>query len=279
MSDDVSQSQRPSEGGEPGRPDQELALHGGVANRGKVVRVGPNVHRPQRPTSAATHALLRHLENVGFDGAPRFLGVDDRGREIVTFIEGAVATGPLPESALTDRALSSVATLLRNYHTAVAGFTPQPYNWPKLPPHQYRGEFVSHNDPNVDNIVFRDGVAIALIDFDLASPGSRIWDVAAAARHWVPLRMDADIPDSRRSHVLERFRLFVDAYHLSQAERNRLIDAVRQNHLWSYRTIQVGAEAGEAGYQEYWLASQNRADRAYAWYVDNADALQLAILS
>jgi hypothetical protein len=279
LSDDVSESQTPSERGEPGQRDQELALHGGVANRGKVVRVGQNVHRPQRPTSAATHALLRHLENVGFDGAPRFLGIDDRGREILTFVEGAVATGPLPESALTDQALASVATLLRKYHTAVAGFTPQPYSWPKSPPHHYRGELVSHNDPNVDNIVFRDGVAIALIDFDLASPGSRIWDVAAAARHWVPLRMTADIPDSRRGRVLERFRLFVDAYHLSQAERSRLVDAIRRNHLWSYQTIQDGAEAGQAGYQEYWLASQTRADRAYTWYVDNADALQLAILN
>jgi hypothetical protein len=67
MNDDLSHRQTRSDGAEPGRSDQELALHGGVANRGKVVRVEHTVHRP---TSAATHALLRHLENDGFDGAP-----------------------------------------------------------------------------------------------------------------------------------------------------------------------------------------------------------------
>jgi thiamine kinase-like enzyme len=137
---------------------------------------------------------------------------------------------------------------------------------------------ISHNDPNVDNIVFRDGVAIALIDFDLASPGSRIWDVAAAARHWVPLRMDSDIPDSRRGRVFERFRLFVEAYRLSEPDRQRLVDAVRQNHLWCYRTIQAGAEAGENGYRDYWAATRSRADRTFDWYVHSADALHAAVL-
>jgi Ser/Thr protein kinase RdoA (MazF antagonist) len=235
------------------------------------------VHRPQGPTSAATHALLRHLEDVGFDGAPRFLGVDDQGREILSYIDGSVATGPLPESALTDQALVSVATLLRDYHTAVADFAPRSHSWPKLPPQRFQGELISHNDPNVDNIVFRDGVAIALIDFDLASPGSRIWDVAAAARHWVPLRMASDIPDSRRGRVLERFQFFVEACQLAEADRNQLVEAVRENHLWCYQTIQAGAEAGEAGYRAYWLETQPRADRTYMWYVDNADALRSAI--
>jgi len=269
---------RPSsdDGSDRGQPG--AVLHGGVANRGQVVRIGQTVHRPQRPTSAATHALLRHLEGVGFDGAPRFLGIDDRGREVLSYVEGVVATGPLPDSALTPRALASVATLLRDYHAAVAGFVPEPHVWPASPPDDFRGDLVSHNDPNVDNIVFRDGVAVALIDFDLASPGSRVWDVAATARHWVPLRRESDIPDARRDRVLERLRLFLDAYQLSRTDRSRLLDAVRRNHRWSYQTIQAGAEAGEAGYREYWSATRDRAERAYAWYGDNAGAIHDAIL-
>jgi hypothetical protein len=80
MNRNEPQGQMSSEGGEPGGQESEQALPGGVANRGKIVRIGRTVHRPQGPTSAATHALLRHLEDVGFDGAPRFLGVDDQGR-------------------------------------------------------------------------------------------------------------------------------------------------------------------------------------------------------
>src|SRR5688572_25646968 len=122
---------------EPGQREHELAMEGGVANRGKVVRIGQTVHRPQRPTSAATHALLRHLEDVHFDGAPRFLGIDDQDREILSYIEGTVAIGRIPAAELTDTALVSVARLLRDYHAAVASFISQPYTWSKSPPPRY----------------------------------------------------------------------------------------------------------------------------------------------
>jgi hypothetical protein len=34
------------------------------------------------------HQLLLHLEKKGFAGSPRFLGLDEQGREILTFLEG-----------------------------------------------------------------------------------------------------------------------------------------------------------------------------------------------
>src|ERR1700691_2734515 len=49
------------------------ALSGGTANRGLVIRVGDTVLRPLAPSWRATHALLAHLAEVGFDGAPRVL--------------------------------------------------------------------------------------------------------------------------------------------------------------------------------------------------------------
>ena len=69
----------------------EVLLYGGLTNAGRVSRVGSTVRRPRRPTSRATWALLDHLERVGFDGAPRFLGVDDHGREMLSFIPGEAA--------------------------------------------------------------------------------------------------------------------------------------------------------------------------------------------
>jgi hypothetical protein len=56
-----------------------------------VVRVGDTVRRPAGPWTPAVHALLDHLHQVGFEGAPRALGVDERGREILTFVPGVVA--------------------------------------------------------------------------------------------------------------------------------------------------------------------------------------------
>ena len=60
---------------------------------------------------------------MGFDGAPRFLGTDERGREVLSYIAGEAAIEPYPEWALTDDALVSVAELLRRYAEAVASST------------------------------------------------------------------------------------------------------------------------------------------------------------
>jgi len=69
--------------------EQELALTGGRTTTG-VVRIGNTVHRPIGARAAFVHALLRHLRARAFDGAPRFLGVDSVGREVLSFLPGSV---------------------------------------------------------------------------------------------------------------------------------------------------------------------------------------------
>jgi Phosphotransferase enzyme family len=256
---------------------REVPLHGGTANRGLVVRAGDTVRRPWRPTSPATHALLRHLALAGFDGAPRFLGIDAEGREVLSYVPGRAVTPPYPAWALTDAALVSVAILLRRYHAAAASFDPAPYLWPPSPPLPFTGRLVLHNDPNLDNVVFRHGRAVALIDFDLASPGPRVWDVAAAARLWAPLRQDADVHDARHGRVLHRFRLFADAYGLTEQERAVLVDAVIANHDWLYEVVEAAARAGHAGFTDYWSAARARAARTRSWYLRSTSQLRATI--
>jgi hypothetical protein len=230
----------------PGETESEVLLLGGTANRGQVVRVGDTVRRPQRATSPATHALLRHLADVGFDGAPRFL---------------------------------SVAHLLRDYHRAVSSFSPAPHPWPPSPPPPFAGQLVSHNDVNLDNVVFRDGRAVALIDFDLASPGCRVWDVACATRLWAPLRPDRYIDDSRRGRALHRLRLFVDSYGLDRGEREALVPAVLHNHQWLYDIVGTAAANGHPAFSEYLAGgAMRRAERTRRWYLDNADVLRQALV-
>ena len=244
----------------------EIPLRGGIANRDLVVRKGDTVRRPQRETSPATHALLRYLEEVGFDGAPRFLGVDPEGREILSYIAGEAVTPPFPAWALTDAALRSVAQLLRRYHEAVAGFDARPHHWPPSPPAPYDGSLLCHNDPNLDNVVFRRGHAVALIDFDLASPGSAVWDVAGAVRLWAPMRPDRYIHDARRGRTLHRLRTFVEAYGPPHLDAELLISALRSNHDWMYQLIEEGANEGNAGFAEYWRWAARRLAATRAWY-------------
>jgi hypothetical protein len=245
----------------------EITLHGGVANRGLVVKQGDTVHRPQRRTSAATHALLRHLEDVGFDGAPRLLGVDAKDREVLSFIPGEAVIPPYPAWSLTDEALCSVAQLLRRYHEAVAGFDVSAYEWTDLAPRDFDEGLICHNDVNLDNVIFRSGEAVALIDFDLAGPGSVTWDVAGAVRLWAPLRPDAYISDARRGRALERLRLFVDAYGSPDLDAEELVEAVSLHHSRLYRLIEDGARNGNPGFTDYWRDGKRRAAATAAWYI------------
>lgn len=259
--------------------EPEQVLVGGTANRGLVVRVGDTVRRPVRPESGSTHALFRHLQEVGFPGAPRYVGHDGSGREVLSFIEGTAALPPYPDWALDDAALQSVATLLRGFHDATEGFRAGHMPWSVTVGDAYRtGSVVCHGDPNLDNVVFRDGRAVGLIDFDLAAPGSRIWDVAAAVRLWAPLRAEEDIADSRAGRVVERATAFVHAYGLARADRRRFVDAVLAHHDWAYEIVRTSAVAGHRHFAEYWhRGGAWRAVRSREWVVGHRQALERAM--
>ncbi|WP_329005971.1 phosphotransferase [Kribbella sp. NBC_00709] len=257
----------------------ETQLLGGTANRGLVVRVGDTVRRPLRASSTATHALLQHLESAGFKGAPTFLGIDSHGREVLSYLSGETVTTPYPDWSMTDEALDSVAQLLRAYHEAVADFRPAGLEWAEPVPAAYVTGLISHNDPNLDNVVFRDGVAVALIDFDLAGPGSPLWDVATAVRLWAPLRPDADIHDVRRGRSLARLRRFADAYGLTDADRLRLVDAAADNHVWCMDYVRRGAETGHPWFHQRWTTGESElTNRTNTWFTQQAASLHQALL-
>jgi hypothetical protein len=259
-------------------PPLEQPLHGGFTNAGLVTRVGDTVRRPQRATSPSTHALLEHLERAGFDGAPRFLGTDDRGREVLSYIPGQAAVAPYPEWTLSDDALVSVARLLRRFHDAAATFDAAAHVWPHPVPERFRGGLVTHNDPNLDNVIFEDGRAVALIDFDLAGPGSAVWDVACASRLWAPLRATADVPAPLRPHVLRRLRWFVDAYGLPLEDRDPLVEAMAVAHEWCYDVVREAVAGGHETFAAMWRdGGLLRAERTQRWLVEHGAEMRAAL--
>lgn len=144
-------------------------LAGGNVNQ--VVRIGGTVRRAMGAWSPSVHALLQHLHSRGFPGAPQFLGVDEAGREILTFIPGDVAGSrypDLPRFMWSDDALGAFARLLRQYHDATQGFQPPPSsNWQLAYPDARQHEVICHNDAAWYNVVFRQGHPVALFDFDM----------------------------------------------------------------------------------------------------------------
>jgi hypothetical protein len=184
----------------------EIPLEGGDMN--VVVRVGDTVRRPPEPEHVVD--LLRWYESVGFDGAPRYLGVDEHGREILSYVEGEPAFAPVPWS---DEVVANIGRLLRRAHDAQSGFAPAPL-------------VIGHCDLFWTNVIFRDGQPAALIDWELARPVTRALEVALAATYWAGVRIDEQlvewgIPLERRG---EQLRLLCDAYGLSAAERSTLLD-------------------------------------------------------
>jgi thiamine kinase-like enzyme len=170
------------------------------------------------------HALLHYFERVGFEGAPRVLGLYEEGREILTFVEGRVpGTDWTPTD---DETVFAVGKLFRAMHDAQAGFVPPAGAQWQMPSGLPGDDVICHNDALGSNVVFRDGRPVALIDWELAAPGLRITDVAAAAAWWVPLRSDDGakhfgLPTDRRH---ERLRRLADGYGLEARERRELLD-------------------------------------------------------
>ena len=150
-----------------------------------IVRIGNTVRRPLRPFSLTVQAYLAHLRDAGFTGAPLPLGVDEQGREVLSYVPGDVPRNPLPPETAGDDVLVALARLIRTLHEASAGWVPPPDAvWGGTPANEgqvtERAELVSHRDYYPGNVVFRDGLPVALIDFDLAHPTTRLYDIANA---------------------------------------------------------------------------------------------------
>src|SRR5215217_2180669 len=80
--------------------DVEEGLAGGDMT--VVVRVGDTVRRDAGPWTPTIHAFMRHLRASGFPMVPRPLGLDDRGREVISLLPGETLTYPLPDFAWSD---------------------------------------------------------------------------------------------------------------------------------------------------------------------------------
>jgi len=231
----------------------ERSMPGGVGNGGLVVRAGDTVRRPVGPQTPAVAALLRHLERVGFEGAPRHLGYDERGREVLTYVPGEVAAYEEPPAwVATDEALVSVTRLMRALHDATLGFVPpEGAKWAWPPPPHRRGEVIGHNDACRENVVFDGTTAVALVDFDFAGPATRAWDVAGIVRHFV-LGLPGD--------VQRRYDLVLETYPVDDL-KGALLDRLE----WGLAMVTERAARGEAGFVrqvESGIAERNAERRA-----------------
>ena len=212
-----------------GRPEDVLRAADRFHPTG-VFRSGQTVLREARPWSTTVHALLRHLAAVGFTAAPQVVepGFDDQGREMLTFIEGEVRpTGPWSlEGAF------QIGRLFRALHDATAAWTPPPdacwYPWFGR---DMGGSVrvIGHCDTGPWNIVSRDGLPVALIDWEWAGPVDPRIELAEVC--WANAGLHDDIVAEREGlpSLAERAKLLraiVDGYGLSRSERDGFVSVI-----------------------------------------------------
>jgi Phosphotransferase enzyme family len=201
------------------------------------------------PWSRRVHDLLRHLTNVGFDGAPRFLGIDDHGREMLGFIDGEVTVDRPPHGVYTDEALTAAARLLRRLHDATTEFAAaHPTGWRFQVGAPSGGPVICHNDLGPYNTVYRAGRPVAFIDWDFAAPAPREWDIAYALWRFVPLYDDATAthlgwPTAPRG---PRIAQFLNAYGLDH--RADILTVLHLRQQVTRTTIQTWANAGDPAF-------------------------------
>jgi hypothetical protein len=267
----------------------EIPLAGGDVTEG-VVRVGDTVRRPVGPHSPLVHALLAHLESIGFEGAPRFLGVDRAGREVLSYVDGEVAGRPRPPWIADEARLASVGRLVRAYDDAAASFRPPPGALPDAHPAEpsgippapaYPPELIGHVDITPENVVFRDGRAYALIDFDLAKPATRADEMFNAMLWWAPLADPRDVDPLLRSvDAPRRARILADAYRLSDADRERVIEVAVLRSRRSWHLMKQRAETQGGGWRRMWDDGVGDViKRREAWLERHAAALTAALIA
>lgn len=199
------------------------------AEKSVVLRSGI-VYRPAGPWTPGIHALLRHLQARGFESLPTVIGAgtNEEGQETVSYIEGDfIHPGPWSDDAIVE-----VGRMVRRLHDASASFSPDPHAvWKPWFLRRLGGPNLvySHGDIAPWNMVTKDGLPAALIDWEFAGPVDPLAELARVC--WLfPQLHDDDVammnglpsPEARARQV----RLLVDAYGLGPGGRAALFEMI-----------------------------------------------------
>lgn len=178
-------------------------------NMNVVERDGNTVLRIAGPWTPTVHRYLDYLALAGVTWAPSPLGIEG-DRERLSFVHGEVPQYPLPDWVWSEEILRDGAARLRELHDASIGFALDDAVWQsrtKVP-----SEVICHNDFAPHNLAFHRGAIVGAIDFDMCSPGPRLWDIAYFATRSVPLTADTPAGAPTMDQARHRVDVILAAY-------------------------------------------------------------------
>ncbi|MFC9558290.1 aminoglycoside phosphotransferase family protein [Agromyces sp. NPDC056965] len=222
----------------------EELLSGG--NMDVVVRVGDTVRRVAGEWTPSVHAWLRAIRASGVEEVPVPRGSDAEGREVLSYLPGSTLDRAEPAVLWSPDVLEQAARLLRRIHDAEPSPDAASGVW-RTKRHD-PVEVICHNDFAPYNLLVEGGRLVGVIDFDMASPGPRIWDLAYLAYRLVPFAEDAegfdDLETNGGESRMTRLNRVIAAYGTPYAASAVLaIAAERLDELAAF----TGARAAETG--------------------------------
>jgi uncharacterized protein YndB with AHSA1/START domain len=229
----------------------EVPLPGG--NTTGAVLIDGVIHKRASPWTPTVHALLRYLEEAGFPGAPRALGFDSSGREMLSYLPGETIgdRDPWPAWVSADSMLVQVGQWLRRLHDLTADFRPPADERWFIGGVMRPGLIVGHQDEAPYNAVVDGERLVGFYDWDIAGPSSREWDLAFSMLPWVPLASDAPGPSDAAGAGgpdaggrSRRFHLLLDAYGF-EGDREVFGSVVPQRARRQAGVIRRAAAAGD----------------------------------
>lgn len=200
---------------------------GGNMNAPK--RIGEQVFRTANPSTETIHKLLSHVRTKGIDWVPVPFGINSSNEEVLSYIPGEVPHS-MPAWIWNEDTLVDVARAQREWHDATSDFEFSGQNWQLESNHPI--EVICHNDFAPYNIVFANQRFKGLIDFDLCSPGNRLWDIAYTLYRFVPVmpckRMNAhdEVSPFGVDEMIRRIQLYMKNYSKGDKDYDYPIESI-----------------------------------------------------
>jgi len=185
------------------------------------------------------HELLDYLRANGLRGIPDVLGIDDQGRESLSYVEGRGVN--VDKEIVLDNVLEEAVVWLREFHDLVEAYRPSGARiWRGGESSLGDGEIICHNDPGAYNWIIQSGHFVAMVDWDVAGPGKPIDDLAFLAWTAIPLYREIPLED-----VVRRLDILVDAY--GEWGPMTILNAVEARMTTAGDRIAAGQEHGDEG--------------------------------
>ena len=229
-------------------------------NSTPVHRLGNTVVRESGPWTPAVHAFLAACKKQLGSSVPQVHGTNEEGKEVLSYLPGEMLSQTEPDVLWSEPNLIASAKLLREIHDAGANLAGQDLSW-RQEVRQPR-EVICHNDFAPYNLVVTDGVVSGAIDFDMASPGPRIWDFAYLAYRLAPFAEDAR-SYSERKHGSKSVRLntLIAAYGIDFAVREVLVTMAERLIALAVYTEGNAASTGRSDLLEHAAMYRRDAER------------------